>query len=139
MKPLPEGTVLHTFLETHAYEPCDEDCPDRAVLGLTQPARQAMSVLTLNPRYHLALPYSVPWNGRLRFEVESERPTTVLVFDSQNLALWRANQPSVYQWASANQLRHYQELRLPAGGLWFLVVVNPLATPTAVHYNVWVG
>jgi len=98
-----------------------------------------VSVITLKPQHHLALPYTVPWNGHMRFEVESEYPTTTLVLDPQNLALWKGGQPYTYQGGFSNLVRHSQDLRLPAGGMWYLVIVNTLGTPMAVHYNVWLG
>jgi hypothetical protein len=98
-----------------------------------------MSVTTLQAQHHLALPYNVPANGRFRYEVESEGPTTTLIMDAVNYSAFTQNKFYTYQGGVAEQVQHSMDLRLPYGGMWYLVVVNKMSAPIAVHFNVWIG
>src|SRR6266702_1904733 len=108
---------------------------ERTVPRRAQSSGVAVSVLTLKGQHHIVLAYNVPANGRVRFEVESETPTNTIVLDGQGLALFKAGQPYVPFGGLPMLQQHRQELTLPFQGTWFLVILNPLPTSTAVHFN----
>ena len=97
-----------------------------------------MNTFTLNPNSHMALAYAVPFNGAIRYEVDSERPTWTFVMDERNLAEFKAGRQ--YQWfgGQSNVTEHRWNQELFFRGTWYLVIVNyNTMLPTAVHYNVW--
>ena len=99
-----------------------------------------MSTFTLSANSHVAFSYAVPQNGRIRFDVESERPTATLVVDSKGLAEFKAGRyKEMHSYGgSAGLTHHVQELHLPFRGPWYLLIVNwDPKQVTAVHYNVW--
>lgn len=96
-----------------------------------------MSTFTLQANSNFAVPYTVPFNGRIRYEVESEYPTTTYVLDQANLMAFRAGQKFTYFGGFQSTNQHRQELTLPWRGMWYLVMVNFNTFPTAVHYNAW--
>jgi NAD kinase len=97
-----------------------------------------MSVFTLQANSNYAAQYTVPANGTIRFEVESESPVAVVVMDSANLAEFRAGREyrSYGSPATLNAV-HRQTWSLPFRGQWFLVIINYNQFPIAVHFNAW--
>jgi hypothetical protein len=96
-----------------------------------------VSVFTLQANHHAWFSYTVPANGRVRFDVESEIPTSTFVFDPKNFALFQGGQPYVPFGGLRNLRHHSQELTLPFRGVWYLVIMNTSSSPTAVTYTVW--
>ncbi len=95
-----------------------------------------MSVLTLQANHHLAVTYVAPWFGPAHYDVESEVPITIFVFDEPNFLAWKANQPSTYIAAAPNVQKWSQDVFLKSRSTWFLVLVNSNWQNSAVYYNV---
>lgn len=93
-----------------------------------------MSTFTLRPNSNFAVPFAVS-APRTKVEIESEFITSVYVMDEANLTAFRGGKASTSIYYSKDQQVHRQELFLPAG-TFYLVIVNYSATPTAVHYLV---
>jgi hypothetical protein len=96
-----------------------------------------VSTITLQANHHWALPFTVPQSGKIRFDVDSELPTTTLVLDDTGLVAFRSGKPPQSYGGFANATKHKQEITLPFRGMWYMVVVNYNTVPTAVHCDVW--
>jgi hypothetical protein len=95
-----------------------------------------VSTFTLQGNSHLAVPYNAPFFGSVHYEVEAERPITLIVVDDVNLAAWRAGYPYNPIGGTAEVTRFQQDLFIPRNTRWYLVMVNYSPFPTAVWYNV---
>lgn len=100
-----------------------------------------MSVVTLVPNSNWEVPYQVPFDGRIRYEVESNWPVSVYAVAPENLAAYRAGQSWLYHAAAttAPQLTLRNEMTLPFRGTWHLFFINNTGYYVAVHFNVWSG
>lgn len=97
-----------------------------------------MSTFTLPANKNVAYKYVVPFLRRIKFEVESERPTTTMVLDMAGLEAFRAGRHPKMYGGLTEQTQHKQELVLPFSGDWYLLIINyDRARATAVHYTVW--
>lgn len=95
-----------------------------------------MSVVTVLSLHHIAPQFTVPSNGAVRWQVDSEFPVTVFAVDAPNLIKYRASQP--YQSYGNSQGQHHaQSVHLPFQGPWYLVVANYGTANSAVNFLVW--
>ena len=95
-----------------------------------------MTVLSLRPGHHLAVPYSFT-PQTVHYQVESEFPTTVHVMSAEGLAQFRSGQQFQSFRTSGPLNIHQGDLQIAGPATWYLVIVNALAQPTAVYYHVW--
>ena len=97
-----------------------------------------MSVFTLKANTNYGAQYTVPVNGVVRYEVESEHPVVVVMMDAPNFAAFRAGQ-KYSSWGSGTplQVHKQQQWTLPFRGPWYLVIINYNPYPTAVYFKAW--
>ena len=98
-----------------------------------------MNTFTLQANHHRPVPYTVPPSGKIRFEVDSEYPTSTLILDEAGYAAFRSGSAVYYRYGGFDATtEHRQELILAFRGTFYLVIVNySLSQSTAAHYNVW--
>lgn len=95
-----------------------------------------MSVQTLQGNHHLAISYTAPWLGPIHYDVESESPISVYVFDAANLNAWKSGMPATFLGGVEGTTKFSQDVWVPSRTVWYLVLVNGLFVPTAVYFNV---
>ena len=97
-----------------------------------------MPTALLKPNGHLRVRYRVPRRGLIEYKVEANRPVTTFVLDEEGLKEFMGRGEDVYSYYGGFSKRreHYQELRLPFRGWWYLVIDNPNKEPVAIHYEV---
>lgn len=95
-----------------------------------------MSVLTLRPNYHIAIPYSFT-PQTVHYRVESELETTVHVLNEDALTQFRGGTQYHSYRTSARLNLHQGDLQIAGSATWYLVVANYNAEPTAIYYHVW--
>lgn len=95
-----------------------------------------MSVLTLQANRHFSLMYTSPWIGPVHYDVESELPVSIFVFDGPNLVAWRAGQQASYLHGVSGIVQQHQDLFLPSHTQFYFTIANFNLLPTAVYYNV---
>ena len=73
----------------------------------------------------------------MEFEVEADRPVNTYVVDREGLEQFSHGRPEFPAYGGfARRKRHFQEVRLPFRGPWYLIVLNPSDKPATVHYQV---
>lgn len=99
-----------------------------------------MSVVTLRANSHLAVPVTrgILGSPAIGYHVESEHPTHAFAVNDEGLNAFRSGQNYNY-WGTPNAanvpgtIHDYKGPDFP--GLWYLVIVNYGAVPTAVYYR----
>jgi hypothetical protein len=98
-----------------------------------------MPVALIKPNSHLKIKYPVPRGRRIEYEVESDKPVTTYVLDEEGLDQFyngRAEYITSYYGGFSGRRKHYQQLKLPFKGDWYLVIKNDQDKAVAVHYEV---
>ncbi len=99
---------------------------------------QTVQTVLLNPDTHLRIRYPVPRNGLIEYTVEADGATVdTYVLDKEGLEEFnKGGEISSCYGGFTHRYEHYQELRLPFRGWWYLLIVNRSTQPVAVHYDV---
>ncbi len=97
-----------------------------------------MQTFQLSPHSFRSIQYNLTRPKMIAFEViTSGAPVTTFLVDYIGLAEVRSGQPSVASYGGFPQrYQHYQELKLPIVGAWWLVIANPTDIVTNVTYEV---
>lgn len=95
-----------------------------------------MPIETLGPKKYTVIPTHVPWGGRLKYFVESERPVYTLVMDNEELGKFDQGEKATY-YGGRDKLRvHKVRTKLAYGGKWNVIILNHTEHPTAVYYEI---
>jgi len=98
-----------------------------------------MPRVKIGPDENIRLRYSVPDSGLVEFEIEADHPVKSYIVRPRGLELFDEGSTTFryYGGFPEPRRRHYQEVRLPFGGSWYLLVVNPDRDDSAnVSYEV---
>jgi hypothetical protein len=101
--------------------------------------RRSMPVFTLNGYHSKTIPYDLPLGierKKIAYHVEAQFEVLVYFMDDAGLANYDANQPFVNYSAVRRSPVHREEIQLPRGGRWYLVVVNPFPSETPVFCEI---
>ena len=94
------------------------------------------TVKTLKPKTYTVVPTHISWSRRLRYLVQSEHPVDTFMLDDEELAKFNDGK-EVTSFGGFDERRvHMGRAKLPYGGKWNLVILNPSKEPTAVYYEI---
>ena len=98
-----------------------------------------MPTAQIGPDQNARIRYRVPSDRTIEFHVQADRSVKTYVMTKKGLKLWDAGKRFKYYGGFQDPRRHHhQELILPFGGHWYLVIVNPNKTqPVEAEYEVF--
>ena len=98
-----------------------------------------MAIAQIGPDQNARIRYRVPKDRIIEFNVQADRSVKTYVMTKKGLQLWDAGKRFKYYGGFQDPRRHHhQELILPFGGYWYLVIVNPNKTqPIEAEYEVF--
>ena len=94
------------------------------------------AVKTLKPKTYTVVPTRVSWSRCYKYLVQSEHPVDTYMLDDEELAKFNDGK-EVTSFGGFDERRvHRGRAKLPYGGKWNLVILNPSKEPTAVYYEI---
>ena len=93
----------------------------------------------IGPNENIRLRYSVPDDGFVEFELESDHPVMTYILRPRGLELFDEGSRTFRYYGGFPDPRRkqQQEVRLPFDGAWYLLIVNPnKRTSVSVNYEV---
>jgi hypothetical protein len=99
-----------------------------------------MSTAHIGPDQNARIRYRVPSDHTIEFDVRADHSVKTYVTTKKGLEEWDAGDRRFKYFGGFQDPRrhHHQELILPFGGYWYLVIVNPSKTrPVEVKYEVF--
>lgn len=137
---LPDGTYFPRRGSGGSVQPETKEEPTgrRCEKGQEPPREVIMPLTTLEPDTHLKIRYTVPRKRMIEYHVVANHPVDTYILDEEGLAEFYAGEEYIQSYGGfTRRLKHKQELGLPFGGWWYLIIKNPDQDQSvSVYYEV---